>query len=79
MGTYIEKELRDSFANQITTKVVVSSTKEVEPMIVNGQYYKYYPKIREKDIGIDTSNMFVDTLKLSNLYLSGMGADKNYQ
>ena len=66
----------DSFANQITTKVVVSSTKEVEPMIVNGQYYKYYPKIREKDIGIDTSNMFVDTLKLSNLYLSGMGADK---
>ena len=26
-------------------------------------------------IGTDTSNTFVDTLRMSNLYLSGMGAD----
>ena len=41
----------------------------------NGEYYKYYPKIREKDIGIDTSNLFVDTLRFSNAYLSGCGGD----
>ena len=65
----------DSFSNQITTGIVVSSTKETEPMYFNGEFYKYYPKIREEDIGTDTSNMFVDTMKLSNLYLPGMGGD----
>jgi hypothetical protein len=65
----------DSFANQITTGIVVSSTKETEPIYFNNTFYPYYPKIREKDIGKDTSNMFVDTMKLSNLYLPGMGGD----
>lgn len=65
----------DSFTNQITTGVVVSSTKETEPMYFNNTYYPYYPKIREEDIGTDTSNLFVDTMKLSNLYLPGMGGD----
>jgi hypothetical protein len=65
----------DSFSNQITTKILVSSTKETEPMYVENEFYKYYPKIRESDIGKDTSNSFVDTLQLSNLYLDGMGAD----
>lgn len=37
--------------------------------------YKYYPKIREEDIGTDTSNKFVDTLNMSNLYLDGIGGD----
>lgn len=65
----------DSYFNQITTHVVVSSTKETEPMYIGDYYYPYYPKIREEDIGSDTGNMFVDTLKMSNLYLKGMGGD----
>lgn len=65
----------DSFSNQITTGIVVSSTKDTEPMYFNGTFYPYYPKIRDEDIGTDTSNKFVDTLKLSNLYLPGMGGD----
>lgn len=65
----------DSYFNQITTNVVVSSTKETEPMYVADKYYPYYPKIREEDIGSNTGNMFVDTLKMSNLYLKGLGAD----
>lgn len=65
----------DSFSNQITTKIIVSSTKETEPMYFNDTFYQYYPKIREEDIGKDTSNSFVDTMKISNLYLPGMGAD----
>ena len=65
----------DSFSNQITTKIIVSSNKDTEPMYFNDTFYPYYPKIREEDIGKDTSNSFVDTMKISNLYLPGMGAD----
>jgi hypothetical protein len=54
----------------------VSSTKETEPVAYNGVYYPYYPKIRESDIGMDTSNSFVDTLQMSNNYLAAMGADR---
>ena len=65
----------DSFTNQITTKIELSSTKQTEPMYFDDIFYPYYPKIREEDIGKDTSNSFVDTMKMSNLYLSGMGGD----
>lgn len=65
----------DSYTNQITTGIVVSSTKETIPMCINGEYYRYYPKITDADIGKDTSNSFVDTLRMSNLYLGGMGGD----
>lgn len=65
----------DYFSNQFTTGVVVSSTKNTEEVEFNGKEYKYYPKIREEDIGIDTSNLFVDTLRFSNSYLSGIGGD----
>lgn len=44
-------------------------------MVLNGVYYPFYPKIRESDIGVDTSNRFVDTFQMSNNYLAGMGAD----
>ena len=44
-------------------------------MIVNDVFYEYYPKIKESDIGMDTSNTFIDTMNFSNLYLEGMGGD----
>jgi hypothetical protein len=65
----------DSYTNQIVTKVTVSCTKQSEPMIIDGTLYGYYPKIREEDIGTDTSNKFIDTMNFSNLYLKGMGGD----
>lgn len=65
----------DSFSNQFTTGVVVSSTKETEPMYINDVYYSRYPKIRPEDINRDTSNKFVDTMQFSNLYLKGIGGD----
>ena len=67
----------DSKFNEITTQVEVSSTKEVEPMIIGNEYYRYYPKIREEDIGKNTGNKFVDTMKLSNLYLPGLCGDRS--
>lgn len=39
------------------------------------KYYPRYPKIRESDFGTDTSNKFIDTLNLSNLFLDGIGGD----
>lgn len=65
----------DFFTNHIMTKVIVSSTKDTEPMYVDDVFYERYPKIRDEDIGKDTSNTFIDTLILSNLYLAGMGGD----
>ena len=65
----------DYFSNQFTTKVEVASTRETEVVEYDGTIYKWYPKIREQDIGTDTSNVFVDTLRFSNLYLSGIGGD----
>ena len=66
----------DSYFNQFPARVKVSSTVETEPMIVNivgNKFYPKYPKIRQKDIGKDTSNMFIDSLNLSNLHLNGIG------
>lgn len=65
----------DNYHNQFTTKVVVSSTKDTEPVYIEDVYYPFYPKIRDEDIGTNTNNSFVDTFKLSNLYLDGIGGD----
>lgn len=65
----------DSHFNQFYTKIHVSSTIETEPMVINGKFYKWYPKIREEDIGIDTSNKFIDTCSIANPYCILMGAD----
>lgn len=65
----------DSYFNTIYTGVEVASTKETEPMYVNGEYYQFYPKIEQSDILESTANKFVDTMQVCNLYLKGMGAD----
>lgn len=65
----------DSYFNQYPTKIRISSTTVTEPMIINNTFYKNYPKITQKDIGSNTSNRFIDTLNISNLYLDGIGGD----
>lgn len=65
----------DSYFNTIYTGIEVSSTKETEPLYVDGTYYRFYPKIRMEDILQPSSNKFVDTMQISNLYIGGMCAD----
>ena len=65
----------DSYTNQIYAKANISSTKRTRPMVVGGKLYKWYPDIQADEIGKETSSKFVDTLSVSNLYLSGAGAD----
>lgn len=65
----------DSYFNQYPTKIRISSTTKTEPMVVRNKFYKNYPLIRQSDIGTNTSNRFIDTLNISNLYLDGIGGD----
>ena len=65
----------DSAYNQIPQKVRISTTKEIEPVLVSGKFYRWYPKIKASDISTNTSNKFIDTLNISNLLIGGMGAD----
>ena len=65
----------DSAYNQFPAKVRISTTKDVEPVMINSEFYRWYPKIREEDIGSNTSNTFIDTLNICNLMLKGIGGD----
>lgn len=65
----------DSYFNQFPTKVNVSSTKQTEPLIINNKVYRHYPRIREEDIGTNTSNLFVDTMNIANMYLGAICGD----
>lgn len=65
----------DSYFNQYPTRVRIASTNKTTPMVVGNKYYKNYPYITQADIGSNTSNSFIDTLNISNLYLDGIGGD----
>lgn len=65
----------DSAYNQIPQIPRIATTKEVEPVLLNGEFYRWYPKLTESDISGNTSNKFIDTLNISNLLIGGMGAD----
>ena len=65
----------DSIYNQFPTKIHISSTTQTEPMIVDGKAYTNYPYIRQEDIGTNTSNRFVDSARLCNLFLEGLNGD----
>ena len=65
----------DTYFNQFPTKVRISSTIKTEPMVINGEFYKNYPYIRQELIGTNTSNSFIDSMNISNLYLDGIGGD----
>ena len=65
----------DSYFNQYPSKVNVSSTLKTRPMIVNNEFYKFYPDISEDELNTDTTNKFTDTTKPCNLYLDSIGGD----
>lgn len=65
----------DSYFNQFPNKINISTLRQTEKVLVNGNFYKFYPKIREEDIGKNTSNMFIDTCQIANLHLSSIGGD----
>lgn len=65
----------DSYFNQFPSRCRITSLKQTEKVYVNNTYFPFYPKIRESDIGKNTSNMFIDTLMFSNIYLKSIIGD----
>lgn len=65
----------DCYWNQYPAKIKVISTIDTEPMVVNGKYYKEYPKIRPEEINKNTSNKFVDVALPNNVRLDSIGGD----
>src|SRR5699024_618931 len=65
----------DSAYNQFPTRVRISTIKETEHIYIDGKYYRFYPKLRETDVGTNTSRLFIDTFQMSNLYLKGIRGD----
>lgn len=65
----------DSYWNEFPAKIRISSMKETEPVMLGTTYYPWYPKIRSKDIDANTSNMFIDTLQITNLNLQSITGD----
>lgn len=65
----------DTYWNQYPAKIKVISTIETEPMVVNGKYYKEYPKIELSEINKNTSNKFVDVALPNNVRLDSIGGD----
>lgn len=65
----------DSYYSQFPQRIKVSCMKRTEPVIIENELYPNYPKIRQEDIGKNTSNMFISTLNICNLYLSAIGGD----
>lgn len=65
----------DSCYNQFSCKINVNSTIRTEPMIINGVLYRHYPKIDIEDLGTNTTDKFIDTLNISNVYLGSIDGD----
>ena len=65
----------DSCYNQFGALIRVKSTKETIPLYYRGKYYRFYPDIKDEDIGKDTTNAFSDTLWISNLMLKAINGD----
>ena len=65
----------DSAYNQCPNKVRISTIKQTEHIAVDSEFYRWYPRIREEDIGTNTSNKFIDTLNVCNLLLKGFNGD----
>ena len=65
----------DNYFNTIYTGIEISSTTETEQIVLDGEFYRFYPKIRLSDINKSSAIKFIDTMQISNLYLEGMGGD----
>ena len=56
-------------------KVHVLSTTETIPMVVNGQIYKWYPKIYPNASKSKIMRSYIDSCQFSNAYLEGLDGD----
>lgn len=65
----------DSKHNMFPSKIRILSTRDTEPMQIGQKFYEKYPKIRDEDLGKDTSNKFINSLQIANPLLNLIGGD----
>lgn len=68
--------LEDYFGT-FPNKIAILSTTETKPVMINKVLYKKYPVIDPKLPPSKVSTLFIDTVTLSNLYLKGLGGDRD--
>lgn len=65
----------DSYFNQFPQKINVRTTTTTTTMVVDGKFYRWYPKFTASDIGKNTSAMFEDTISMCNPTVGAAGGD----
>lgn len=65
----------DTYYNTIPTQINIKTTMEHEPMLIRNKFMKYYPQIKDEDIGKNTSGMFDDSCNVANPLVKGAGGD----
>lgn len=73
--TLITRYPIDTCYNQFPIGINVNSTIKTEPMLIDGKVYRWYPRIRESDIGKNTTQSFVDTCMVPNTSLEFLKGD----
>lgn len=64
----------DEFSEFIT-RIRVLSTTTTEPVIINGELYKWYPKVEPDLPYSEVATRFIDSCQFSNSYLPGIDGD----
>lgn len=72
---YITRYPISDYFSIFPNRVFVMSTNETESVLINNTVYTHYPKIDMSMTKDNVSTYFVDTVRLSNLYLAGLGGD----
>ena len=61
--------------NVFPNKISVTSTIDTEPVILNGNIYKWYPAVDLSVPKHEIGTKFIDSLRFSNAYLPGLNGD----
>lgn len=72
---YITRYPLTDYLGIFPNKISVLSTHDTVPMYVSGRVYPFYPDINLKLTKDEVSTSFIETVNISNLYLSAIGGD----
>jgi DNA-directed RNA polymerase beta' subunit len=72
---YITRYPFVDYFGMLFTKIHILSTRKTKPVYIGNTLYKHYPIVDLNKTSSEVSTMFVDTIQMSNLYLSGTGGD----
>lgn len=72
---YITRYPISDYFSIFPNRIFVMSTAITKPMIVGDRVYEHYPDIDLSKDKREVGTMFIDTVRMSNLYLAGLNGD----